>query len=211
MREQWKQGLQWGAVAAVAWWIAPYLTDPLYELTGAEEAHVFYQAIHVVVALSAFVLIVLTWSRFSRAALLALVAIVLWRGDNSALREPMGATFAIVRFVFWQHADAVPLLPLLLFTPERPRLTVALALMGRWRDAARTLAGWRWLPVAVGIFFLDQLAHDLGQSFGGTSNDHLPAVVVWKTGELLAAVAPFAALFGVAAIPRWGWRSRATA
>lgn len=37
----------------------------------------------------------------------------------------------------------LPVLPLVVLTPERPRLTAALALVGRWRDAARMLVGWR--------------------------------------------------------------------
>ena len=40
--------------------------------------------------------------------------------------------------------------------PERPRLTLALAVVGRWRDAARSLAGLRWIPVAAAVLLLNR-------------------------------------------------------
>ena len=42
-----------------------------------------------------------------------------------------------------------PLLPLAIMVPDRPRLTAALALLGRWRDVGRTLAGWRWIAMTL--------------------------------------------------------------
>jgi hypothetical protein len=40
--------------------------------------------------------------------------------------------------------------------PEHPRYTAALVLVGRFRDAARTLTGWRWPLVAAGVVALNR-------------------------------------------------------
>lgn len=81
---------------------------------------------------------------------------------------------------------SLPLLPLLWLGAERPRYTMALALVGRMRDAARTLAGWRWLFVAAGLMSLNRAGWDL-----------LPGFERGFTVPVLPMV-----LFGLAALPR---------
>lgn len=202
MKDQWKQGLQWGAVAAVARWIAPYLVTLFYTAGDTPTSFRLCEVLCAAVAVPVFALIVLTWSRFSRAILLVIASVILWRSDWEPLGHSATASFAITRFVFWQHAEVIRFLPLLFLTPSLPRLTVAFALLGRWRDAARTLAGFRWVPVAVGVFFLGRLVNGVGQSFYGESLDNVsPAILRWDTDRLVVAIAPFVALLVVAALP----------
>jgi hypothetical protein len=69
--------------------------------------------------------------------------------------------------------------------PERPRRSLALLLLGRWRDALATLRGWRWLCVAAGGFLLNRLGW---------------MVLTDRYYAYLWAILP-ALLFGIAAIP----------
>lgn len=208
MKEQWLKGLQWGAVASVATWIAPYLVAPFYMARDTPASWRLCELVCAAVAVPVFALIVLTWSRLSRAALLIVVAVLLWQADSTPFGEPASTPYALARFFFWRHGDVARFLPLLFVTPELPRLTVALALVGRWRDAWATLAGWRWLLVALGVLQIDRLVHDLGQSMYGSMSDTGPVILEFRTDDLFAAVAPFAILFGLAALPAWQSRAR---
>ncbi len=203
MKDQWKQGLQWGAVAAVAWWIAPYLVTPFYMLTGAPASIRVHYALCTAIAVPIAALIAITWSKVSRVAVLVLLAVSLWQADPMTSSVPVSPAYALVSFVFW-HAAAVQFLPLLLVTPERPRVTVALALVGRWREALETLSGFRWIAVAAGVFSLDKTV--LAVCAAMYAKD---GALRCNVSELLAALAPSAILFGLAALPRL--RATATA
>ncbi len=196
MKEQWKQGLQWGAVAAVAWWIAPYLVSPLQALAGGSGSSRLHYALCATITVPVFVLIAITWSRLSLAALLLLVFVVLWQAEPMTASVPVSAAYALVSFVFW-HVAVVQFLPLLLVTPELPRITVALALVGRFREALATLAGFRWIAVAVGVFSLDRTVLAVCSAMYAKDG-----ALQCNVGELLAALVPSAILFGLAAMPR---------
>jgi hypothetical protein len=92
--------------------------------------------------------------------------------------------------------SCLPLVPLLFMTPERPRYTAALALVGRWSDAARSLAGVRWMLVAVGVVAV-HIA--LPEAVRWWTIDEEGRVCFWWT-HVGAALAPCVALFGLAAI-----------
>lgn len=85
---------------------------------------------------------------------------------------------------FWLPMS-LPVLPLLFMAPARPRRTLALLLVGRWRDAVAELEGWRWLFVAAGTVLLNRVGWIVLDGY-------------YARGWVLIA----ALLFIVAAIPR---------
>ncbi len=88
---------------------------------------------------------------------------------------------------------SLPVLPLLFMQPDRPRLTLALLAMGRWRDAVAQLAGFRWPLVAVGVALLNRAG------WGALRG------IRWEYGRVLLP----ALLFAVAAIPWPRWPAKA--
>jgi len=112
----------------------------------------------------------LAWTRWSRVAVaFAVVAQIAAAVAMTARMDDLRVTLAAFMPL------CLPVLPLLILIPERPQLTVALALVGRWRDAARTLAGWRWPLVDVGVLLFGDVAGVFARSFYGMSVDSAPA------------------------------------
>jgi hypothetical protein len=205
MREQWKQGLQWGAVAVVARWLAPWVVYPLWWATGEmgdKESWRLMRTLDLGATVPIFALIVVTWTRYSRLAVAALIVVFAWQLEPTFATFPSSLAVRVI-CVVRPYAELVSLLPLLFITPERPRLTVALALLGRWREAARTLAGWRWPLVAVGVLLFRDVAGVFARSFGGMSADNAPAVLCWDVCDTFCAIGPFLAPFLIAALPPW--------
>lgn len=176
MREQWIKGLQWGAVAWLGYILAHTL--PVALKYGHPDELVMAGAW----LLSASLL--LAGSRWARLTLGAALLAQAVTGAASAIQF---ANEPDVHFVLRYFLPmSLPLLPLLWLGAERPRYTIALALVGRGRDAARTLAGCRWLLVAAGLVSLNRAGWDLLEGFErGFTVPVLPIV-----------------LFGLAALPR---------
>lgn len=202
MREQWKQGLQWGAAAVVARWLAPWIVYPFWWAMGQTENWQLMRAIYLGASVLIFALIVVTWTRCSRLAVAALVVYLAWQVEPDSATFPSVLALRVI-CALRPYAEIVAFLPLLFITPERPRLTVALALLGRWREAARTLAGWRWPLVAVGVFLFGDVAGVFARSFCGMSVDNAPAVLCWNGCDMFCAIAPSLAPFVIAALPPW--------
>lgn len=91
---------------------------------------------------------------------------------------------------------SLPLLPLLVLDPERPRVTLALVAAGRWRDAAEQLAGWRWLSVAAALVLLNRAGWEVLQGYEAEST---AAFLIFGLVALIPGL-PFASLKP--------WRSR---
>ena len=204
MKEQWLRGLQWGSLAAVslaAWqWLGGFILQPLLK----SESYTTYHLVCALGMIAFSALAALTWSPLSRAYVLLLIGVVLVQsasmcaphyvcdGADAGTIEP----FSPRRFVL-QGAPALPMLPVLFVDPEYPRLTVALAFVGRFRDAARRLAGWRWMLVGVAVFFFNRTVI---AAAGAVSWDE--GAIKFTTWGMLAALGPWASLLGLAALPR---------
>jgi hypothetical protein len=190
MKDQWKQGLQWGAFAWLGW-VA--LRSTVAASHGGPS----------IVALAWLAALALTWTRWSRAGVGTALLVQAAAGISQA------ASYAGEMHVPWMLTFflpmSLPLLPLLFMAPERPRLTLALAFVGRWRDAARSLAGLPWLAVALGVILLNRAAwRALAWPV-----DALDGGLVLDPWALLTVFAPPAALVVLAALPER--RARATA
>jgi hypothetical protein len=190
MKDQWKQGLQWGAVVWLGW-------------VALRSTVAAFHGWSPILAFAWLAALALTWTRWSRAgvgaALFAQAAAGIFRAASyeGEMHAPWMLTFFLPM--------SLPLLPLLFMAPERPRLTLALACVGRWRDAARSLAGVRWIPVALGVVLLNHTAWRAMEQ----RVDGLDGGLVLDPWMLLTVFAPQAALFGMAALP--GRRAQATA
>jgi hypothetical protein len=90
----------------------------------------------------------------------------------------------------------LPLVPLLFMAPSRPRYAAALALVGRWTDAAREFAGLRWILVAAGVLALHSAAPEALEWW--TIDEH--GRVGFDVWRVAGALLPCMILFGVAAI-----------
>ncbi len=130
MREQWKQGLQWGAAAVVARWLAPWIVYPFWRAMGETENWQLMRAIHIGASVPIFALFVVTWTRYSRIAVAALVVYLAWQVEPDSSTFPSVLSLRVI-YAVRPYVEIVSFLPLLFITPERPRLTVALALVGR--------------------------------------------------------------------------------
>jgi hypothetical protein len=139
-----------------------------------------------------FVALGLTWTRWSRVAVA--VAVVAQTAAAVAITAHMGEVGITMSACM---PLCLPVVPLLFMAPERPRLTVALALVGRWRDAAQTLAGWRWPLVALGVLMLERSGWaSLSTAWNSEDRIRIPGQ------DILIAFAPQAALFALAVLPR---------
>lgn len=190
MKDQWKQGLQWGALAWLGW-------------VAVRSAVAASHGASTVVAVAWLAALALTWTRWSRvgvgAALLVQAAAGISRAASyeGEMHVPWMLTFFVPM--------SLPLLPLLFIAPERPRLTLALAFVGRWRDAARSLAGFRWIAVAGGVLLLNRAAwRALGWRV-----DALDGELVFDPWAILTVFAPPAVLCVLAALPEKRPRSTA--
>jgi hypothetical protein len=190
-KRQFKQGLQWGGIV----WLAHLVISSLKHLRAVNPFFLPYLIPGAAWALA----LVLAWTRWSRIAVAVAMVAQAWGAvAMTANMDEFGVTLSA--FV----PSCLPVLPLLFMSPERPRLTIALALVGRWRDAARTLAGWRWPVIAIGVLLLERSAWTaLSTAWSSEDSIRIPG-----QGILLAFV-PQAVLFGLAALPRL--RSTATA
>jgi hypothetical protein len=186
IRNQWLQGLQWGGCAWLGWvaWSSVRRASHCSLYLGPDFlislAWFAYGWLLAAVWLAA---LLLTWTRWSRAG----VAVVI------AVQAVVGSIGAAMHNDFWWSMTvwipmSLPVIPLLFMKPERPRLTFALLMVGRWRDAVAELKGWRWLLVAVGTVLLNRF----GWFVLGTYYFVSP-VPVWLLPPLL---------FLLAAIPR---------
>lgn len=190
-KSQIKQGLQWGGVV----WLAHLVISSLVHIRAVNPFYLPY-----LIPGAAWVLaLALAWTRWSRMAVaLAMVAQAWAAVAMTAGMDDLG----VILSAFMPRC--LPVLPLLFMAPERPRLTIALALVGRWRDAARTLSGVRWPLVAMGILLLERT----GWASLSTEWSSEDAIRIPGQGILIAFVPP-AVLFGLAALPRLRWRATA--
>jgi hypothetical protein len=183
MKDQWKQGLQWGGVAWLAYVAGCSLT------TAYHSAHYDLYLPHLLPAAAWLAALSLTWTPWSRAGVGVAVVVQIGAGVAEAthLHEDTLAWLPLV----------LPVLPLVILAPERPRLIAALALVGRWRDAGRMLAGWRWIVVAMGTFLLarsgERALHWWAYDVRGTLH--------FTPETILIAFLPQALFFGIAALP----------
>jgi hypothetical protein len=157
IRNQWIQGLQWGGGAWLVWVaggaflhashcsLAP---EPYFFVSVASLAQRSALAAVWIAALA------LTWTRWSRAGVAVAVVVQGVLGTIEAARYP-GEMHLGWALTFWLPMS-LPVLPLLFMEPERPRLTLALLAVGRWRDAIAQLSGWRWLGVAAAVVLLNR-------------------------------------------------------
>jgi len=188
---QFNQGLQWGGLA----WLAYLVVTSLGHMRADHPLFLPY-LIPLIEWTLAFTLAWTPWSRVAVA--LAMVAQV---GADIAITARMGE-FRVTLAAFLPLC--LPVLPLLFMVPERPRITVAFALLGRWRDAARTLAGWRWVIVAIGVLLLERSGWaSLSTTWSSEDWFRIPGQ------DVLIAFAPQVLLFGVAALPRLRWPATA--
>jgi hypothetical protein len=100
---------------------------------------------------------------------------------------------------FWLPMT-LPLLPLLFLAPERPRLTLAFAVVGRWRDADATIAGWSWVLVAAGLIALNRAGWNALEMH--VWDPGMPeSVLRFEPVRFAAAFSTVAVLLALAAIP----------
>jgi hypothetical protein len=206
MNEQWTKGLQWGALAALLCLTWQTLRADAGYLAYFHDQAPYRLACALHAATDAILLgaLALQWTRWSRLAILAVIVADLlmigisWRGYPMTHSTVTGLPFATQAAMFAVSSSPVlGLLPLLVLEPEHPRLTTALALVGRWRDAARSLTGWRWILVALGVYLLGSAVESgLAATLG---DDDTRTLVLW---EIVESIAPCVAFFGLAALPR---------
>ena len=166
-------------------------------VTACESAEYGLYLPHVLPAAAWLAALALLWTRWARAGAAVAIAVQVAAGvaEDSRLYEYTLAWLPIV----------LPVLPLVVMEPERPRLTVALALVGRWRDAGRALAGWRWGLVAAGTVLL---ARSGGRALHCWVYDS-DWTLHFDPEAVFNAFIPQAVLFGIAALPRRAGSARA--
>jgi hypothetical protein len=204
MKDEWRKGLQWGSVA----WLAHIFVRHAYSLAidagySLREAHHTVPPSEIIPTAAWGLAFALIWTRWSRIA--AGAAIGLWALQSALACTVFPSAHEAVRAWAFGLPMVLPLLPVLAIPPERPRLTLALILVGRWRDAIRELAGWRWIAVAAGIYLLDRSAN---AALGCNSLDEA-GVLRFALLPALQCFLPQAILFGLASLPRI--HARATA
>lgn len=201
MKEQWKQGLQWGgvvwlswlSVSSVAWVIAT--------------AHFGLHPPSLILAAGWTFALALSWTRWARFGVaMGMVAQVyagvilgkpiIGRADMIMNGTMTQSYLDLAPFLTAFLPSCLPLVPLLFMAPERPRYTAALALVGRYRDAAHELSGVRWMLVAAGVIALHIV---LPEAVRWWTIDEEGRVCFWWT-HVGGALAPCATLFGLAAI-----------
>jgi hypothetical protein len=174
-RNQRIQGLQWGAWAWLGW------------VAWSTVLRAWHSSLTPELSLLAAVwlaALALTWTRWSRVGVAVALVVQAVAGTVEAAGYGGEMHFAWA-LKFWLPMS-LPLLPLLFMEPDRPRLTLALLAVGRWRDAVAQLTGFRWLVVAAGVVLLNRA--------GWTALEGLERAYGWV---LLPAL-----LFALAAIPR---------
>lgn len=150
MKEQWIKGAQWGAVA----WLAYVTGSSLVMAFGLSHDGAYLPALLPAAAwLATLALIGTRWSRAGVGIAILVQAVA---GTVQAHSYPGDLRLGWA-LTFWLPMS-LPLIPLLFASPASPRLTLALAVVGRWREALRQLTGFRWIAVATGIVLLNHAA-----------------------------------------------------
>lgn len=159
MKDQWMKGLQWGAALWLAWIAASSIVDVVDGLHFEIYAQTMIPAFGWTLALA------LQWTRWSRVG----IAIGIGAHVYAALAYDMPSIERVDTLIdgvrSQSYLDLTPLLtklvpaclpviPLLFLGPESPRRVAALALVGRWDETARDMAGIRWVLVAAGVLVL---------------------------------------------------------
>lgn len=186
-RQQWLRGLEWGAcawltyVAArttldVVWptWQIPFEGWDLPSLHSAQgfaggtwlTAVLWLTALTLVAAGSRLARLGIAVAILAQAVIGAMQAV----GHTYAPREPAYvAAFVLSLFL----PMCLPLLPLVVLRVEEPRLVLALATLGRWREARARFGGLGPLAVALALLSLHAGANGLLQHiyYGSTARD----------------------------------------
>ncbi|MFS8069766.1 MAG: hypothetical protein ACMG6S_25660 [Byssovorax sp.] len=201
MREQWIKGLTWGAALWLVW------------LAGAAVAHVV-DDLHtglapdtMIPAIGWTVALVLQWTRFSRLGAAVGIAAHVYAAlafypppiehvstmiDGVQSESYLDLMPLLRSFV----PECLPMLPLLFMAPKAPRYVAALALVGRWYDAAREMTGIRWVLVAAGLLTFHTAFPDVLVWWTFTMN----GVAHFRTIYVARQLLPCALLLGAAAI-----------
>jgi hypothetical protein len=182
--KQFRQGFQWGGVI----WLVHVVVSSVRHIRAVNPFFLPY----LIPAAAWALALALTWTRWSRIAVALAMVTQVWAAvAMTAGMHELGVTLSAFM------PPCLPIVPLLFMVPEHPRLTAALALIGRFRDAAGTLAGWRWPLVAAGVLLLDRSGWAaLSTSWSSEASIRIPGQ------DILIAFAPQIVLFGLAAIPR---------
>ncbi len=154
-------GLQWGACAwlgYVAWHAClDVWRTPLGETLTLLPEHWFI-AMHWILAPAwiAAIGLILADSPWSRAFVAAaiLMRVVVGAAHAASYGGVPDPAFTAGFFV----PMCLPLLPLVLMRVEEPRVALALAALGRWREAAARSGGVRALLVAVAVLSVNHIA-----------------------------------------------------
>jgi hypothetical protein len=159
MKDQWIKGLQWGAALWLAWIAASSVVDVVDGIHFEIYAQTMIPAFGWTLALA------LQWTRWSRLGTAFGIAAHVYAAlaydtppiervdtliDGVRSQSYLDLMSLFTKFV----PTCLPVIPLLFMAPARPRHVAALALVGRWEEAARELAGIRWVLVAAGVLVL---------------------------------------------------------
>jgi hypothetical protein len=203
MKEQWKQGLQWGALIWLSWISVSSVARVI------ECAHFGLSAQSILPAVGWLLALALVWTRWSRLGIAIGIAAQVYAGAfvyppvvqhvDVQIGDTMSQSYLDLEPLMTSFLPrCLPLLPLLFMAPLRPRYTAALALVGRWTDAARELSGLRWILVAAGVLALHSAAPEALRWWGIDEDGR----VFFQTWRVAGALVPCVILFGLAALPR---------
>ncbi len=201
MKDQWKQGLQWGGVVWLGW-IA--LSSIAFVL---RYAHYGFSAQSMIPAAAWSIAFGLLWTRWSRLGIAIGIAAQVYAGvilgqpivarSDYQMGDVMAESYLDLEPLLKSFLPAcLPLVPLLFMAPTRPRYTAALALVGRWEDAAREMVGLRWTLVAAGVLALPGAAPEALRWWCIDESGR----VFFDVMRVGAALAPSAILLGIAAV-----------
>jgi hypothetical protein len=210
-RNQWSQGLQWGAFAWLGYIVLRALGGEVQRLLvvtqtlsnvpdwmcdpswGWQVATAWVAALVLVAAGS-------RWARLAVGAAMVLHAVV--AGGEAVHCDRV--LFVLTRFL----PMSVPLLPLLVLRVERPRVVLALAALGRWREARARFGGVGVLAVAAALVSLNHASWDMLGAVGMVCS--LEPEPYAALGILWAGVLPVT-LFAWAWLVVWATSRRAAA
>ncbi len=210
MKEQWLKGIQWGSIAWLTWDAFATVNTNVHTIAqvhGRESHHVAC-AVYAVASIVAVVALALAWTRWSRLGAGVLIAteivtvLIFYRGYPRPQLMIAGVPYVIeLPWSIWvaSLSRSLPLLPLVFMAPERPRVAVAMALLGRWRDAFCQLAGWRWIAVAGAVFCVG----DAMNAAFASSFEEARGLAGFLPLSFIAELGPCALLLGVSAFPLW--------
>jgi len=201
-RQQWSHGIQWGGLAWLGYVSFRAAIDayhrPLGDSLRALPASWFCAASWPLAAawLSALVLIVRgsPWSRVVMGGAI-LAQILVGAAEAASYGGAPNPTSFTLRFFL---PMCLPLLPLVVLRVGRPRVVIALAALGRWREAWARFGGLGPLAVAVALVSVNRGAGDLLlRAYHGATTQALLtglATGAWARGATTVL------LFGLAAL-----------